>query len=1074
MKKRLTLFLACLFLSIGMAMAQMPVKGVVTSSEDGQPIIGASVKVVGTSTGTITDTNGRFSLNVPNAGSRLEFSYIGMLSKTLTVKSDMNVVLDPENKSLDEVVVVAFGTQTKSAFTGSATFMNSKDLQKHVTTNVANALVGNVSGLQMRSSSGAPGAGAGAMNIRGISSLYAGTDPLIIVDGAPYTASLSNIPQGDIESVSVLKDAASAALYGARGASGVIIVTTKKGKSREAVVNVDVKWGANTRAVQEYDVLDSPAAYYESYYTLFNNYAKNAGKKNDADANLWANQMMMKQLGNYNVYTLPEGQNLIGMDGHVVPGAKLGRVFKGTDGLNYYLTPDNWTDMAYKSALRQDYNVSVSGSTDRSSFYVSAGYLNEDGIIEHSSYDRFSSRIKADYQAKKWLKLGANVAFVHSNQLSNPNMSADLGQVNLMYYTSMMAPIYPIYVRTLDKQGNPVIAVDKYGHQRFDYGSSGSNGGLTRAFMLGNPIGANQYNEYKRIGNQLNGNFFMDVNITDYLKFNMTNTVIWGQTQLSDYGSSFVLPKSSVGGELTKSVSNTLRTNFVQTLTFFKEFNKHDLNVMLGHEYYKEEVNFLEGTAKGNFSPDIKELAAFATKSNNTSYKTPYNVEGYFGNVQYNYDKKYYGSVSYRYDATSHFAKEHRWGSFWSLGGAWIMNKESFLSDVKWLNVLKLKASVGQQGNDNIGNYAYTNLYRLSKASETAMSPKFWRIGNPEITWETTTNFNVGVEFDLWQSRLTGNIDFYSKKTTDLLFWLSVPESMGSRGYYGNVGDIRNSGVEANLTGAIIRTKDIDWTVSLNFAHNKGKILKLPASKVLDNGGFLESPYWYEEGGEMLNYMTYAYAGVDETGQALYWYDEDMSTLGKADATITNRPGKKYSGTTTDPNKANRYAHGSNAPDLFGGFSTNFRFGNFDLSLSFDYQLGGKVYDARYQTLMTPQASKAEGYNYHKDYIKAWSATNTTSNIPRWQYKDKYAAQASDRWLTNASYLNFQSFTVGYTLPKNLVPYISNIRIYAAGENLYFWSKRKGLDPRYAFDRNESVNVYSPVRNISGGVQLTF
>ena len=263
MKKRLTLFLACLFLSIGMAMAQMPVKGVVTSSEDGQPIIGASVKVVGTSTGTITDTNGRFSLNVPNAGSRLEFSYIGMLSKTLTVKSDMNVVLEPENKSLDEVVVVAFGTQTKSAFTGSATFMNSKDLQKHVTTNVANALVGNVSGLQMRSSSGAPGAGAGAMNIRGISSLYAGTDPLIIVDGAPYTASLSNIPQGDIESVSVLKDAASAALYGARGASGVIIVTTKKGKSREAVVNVDVKWGANTRAVQEYDVLDSPAAYYD-------------------------------------------------------------------------------------------------------------------------------------------------------------------------------------------------------------------------------------------------------------------------------------------------------------------------------------------------------------------------------------------------------------------------------------------------------------------------------------------------------------------------------------------------------------------------------------------------------------------------------------------------------------------------------------------------------------------------------------------------------------------------------------------------------------------------------------------
>ncbi len=1065
--------IASFFLCIGVAWAQMPVNGVVVSSEDGQPIIGGSVKVVGTSTGTITDTDGKFALTVPNSASKLEFSYIGMTTRVMTASRQMKVELTPDNKSLDEVVVVAFGTQKKSAFTGSATFMNAEDLSKHVTTNVANALVGNVSGLQMRSASGAPGAGAGAMNIRGISSLYAGTDPLIIVDGAPYTANLSNIPQSDIESVSVLKDAASAALYGARGASGVIIVTTKKGKTRDAIVSLDVKLGGNSRAIQEYDVLDTPASYYEAYYTMFNNYAL-ANGKNAADANVWANSTMMKQLGNYNVYTLPEGTNLIGMDGKVVPQAVMGRTFKGADGLTYYLQPDNWTDLAYKSALRQEYNVSVNGSTDRSSFYASAGYLKEDGIIEYSGYNRFSSRIKADYQATKWLKVGANVSYVRSKQTSNPNLGTAWGQTNLMYYTSMIAPIFPVYVRTLDANGNPVIAVDQYGHQRYDYGSSGSNGGLSRPFMLGNPIGANVYNEFLRNSNQLNGNLFMDINITDWLKFNMTNTLIWGQDDYSDYGSSFVLPKSSVGGELTKSVNNNIRTNYVQTLTFYKTFGKHDLNVMLGHEYYKQETKYLEATAKGNFSPDIRELAAFATKSNNTSYTTPYNVEGYFGNVQYNYAEKYYGSMSYRRDATSRFATAHRWGSFWSVGGAWIVSKESFMESMPWIDMLKLKASIGQQGNDNIGTFAYTNLYNLSKSSETTMSPKFWRIGNPEITWETTTNFNIGVEFGLWKSRLTGSLDFYSKKTTNLLFWLSVPESMGSRGYYGNVGDIRNSGFELNLTGAIVRTKDIDWTVTMNMAHNTGKVLKLPASKVLNNGGFYEAPYWYEEGGPMLNYMTYAYAGVDEKGQALYYYDEDMSTLGNAPATISNRPAKKRSGTTTDPNKANRYAHGTNAPDLFGGFSTTLRIGNFDASVTFDYQLGGRVYDSRYQVLMTPQVSKSEGRNFHKDYMKAWSADNMGSNIPRWQYGDKYTGQASDRWLTKASYLNFQSFNIGYTFPKSLVHFVSKIRVYATGENLGFWSARKGLDPRYAFDGNESVNVYSPVRNISGGVQITF
>ena len=1074
--RKLRLLLACLLVaSIGLVNAQTrTASGTVVSAEDGQPIVGASVVVKGTTTGTSTNVDGKFSLNV-TSGSTLVISSVGMKPIEVKIGNNLMIRLEPDTKTFDEVMVVAFGTAKKSAFTGSAAVVNSENISKHVTSNVASALVGSIPGLQIRSGSGAPGAGSGSINIRGIASLYAGTDPLIIVDGAPYTASLSNIPPNDIESVSVLKDAASAALYGARGAAGVILVTTKKGKTKDAIISVDVKMGANTRAIQDYKTINNPGDYYEAYYMQHFNKEFYGLGNSMAVANKNANDNMLKELG-YNVYTLPNSELLIGSDGKLNPNAKLGRTFTGVDGNKYYLTPDNWTDLSYRTALRKEYNVSVNGGTDRSSLYASVGYLNEDGIIEKSSFERISARVKADYQAKSWFKIGANVGYVHSTQKSNPNMDASLGQTNLMYFTSMIAPIYPAYLRTLDGNSNPAIMTNEKGQQLFDYGVANTNGGLTRAFLSpGNPIGANRFNDVVSLGNQLNGSYTADISFTDYLKFNATSTVIWGQTQFSDYGSSLVLPKSSVGGEITKSVGNTIRTNNIQTLKYFKKFGTHDVEAMVGHEYYRTDAKYLDATAKGAFSEDIKEINAFATKSDSHSYASTYNVEGYFTSVQYNYLDKYFGSASFRRDASSNFAKEHRWGNFWSVGGAWILSKEKFLENSSsWLDMLKLKLSVGQQGNDDIGAFAYVDTYSIAKATETTMSATFRQVGNPDITWETTTNINAGIEFSLWKERLSGGIDIYSKNTSDLLFWLSIPESSGSRGYYGNIGDINNKGIEVKLEGKIIKSRMIDWILSLNASHNVAKVIKLPASKTQDNGGFLEGSYWYKEGGPMYNYMTYSYAGVSDKGEALYWYDEDLSPRGGVSTTnITSKPGQKKSGTTTIIGEATRYEHGSNLPKLFGGIGTTLRVSNFDLTLTFDYQLGGKVYDARYRTLMTPVSGSPNGYNYHQDWKKAWSPNNTSSDIPRWQAGDEYATAASNRWLTNASYLNFQSFNIGYNLPKNLIKGVSTIRVYAAGENLYFWSARKGLDPRYSFTRNETVNVYSPVRNISGGVQFT-
>ena len=411
---------------------------------------------------------------------------------------------------------------------------------------------------------------------------------------------------------------------------------------------------------------------------------------------------------------------------------------------------------------------------------------------------------------------------------------------------------------------------------------------------------------------------------------------------------------------------------------------------------------------------------------------------------------------------------------------------------------MKLKFSVGQNGNDGLPfNWAFTDIYTLSPSSTTVMTPSFYRFGNEDITWETTTSINLGVDFALFNNRLTGTLEYYNKKTTDLLFWVSVPESFGARGYYGNIGDKRSTGIELTLMGDIIRTKDIKWSANFNITHNKEKILKLPEAKIRTNGGFAETwipvtsgatngsvQMWYEEGGSLYCPFTYAYAGVNEKGEALYYYDAELSPAGgKVDENgdpITNntaKAGQNYSGTTTNIGEATRYAGESMLPKAYGGFGTTLDIYGFDLAVNFDYQIGGKIYDRQYASLMSNWEKKSDaGSAFHKDLLNSWTPTNTSSDIPRMQFADKYTAATSDRFLKSAAYLNFQSFTVGYSLPKSIVSKVgvSKIRVYCTGENLCFWSARKGLDPRYDYGATEALTPYSLMRTVMGGVQVSF
>ncbi len=1057
-----------------MLMAQnRTVTGTVSSAEDGEPVIGASVIVPGTNIGTVTDIDGQFSLKVPENAKTLRVSYVGMAPQDVKISNKMNIVLDSDNEILDEVMVVAFGQQKKSSFTGSAAVVKSEDLGKRVTTNVTNALVGSVPGLQIRGGSSAPGAGEGSIYIRGVGSMYAEANPLVIVDGAPYPASLSNIPQSDIESVTVLKDAASAALYGARGAAGVILVTTKRGNSSDARITLDMKWGQQSRAVQEYDKITDPGEFYEAYYAQTYNYVTNVKGLSGADANVAANKLMMDNL-QYQVFTIPQGQQLVGMDGKLNPSATPGYVYE-YQGQKYWMQADDWLDASYRKAMRQEYTLSATGGNDKMNYYSSLGFLDESGILHFSGYKRINGRIKADYQAKKWLRLGVNAAYTNSETKSTPNLSTtSYNETNPAYFATYMAPIFPIYVRGIDENGKPYIMKDSYGLDIYDLNRSAANSypGIKRPFLTGNPIGANHYNKRSAFGNQLNTTVFADVTFTDWLKLSINSNVVWGETENLTYQNMFSGPSESTRGAVSKNVTTSIRTNNSQTLNFNKTFGKHNVTVLAGHEYYKTTSRYLGSSSQGVFSEDILEIDATAKANlDASSYTTNYNVEGFFGSAQYNFDDKYYLSGSYRRDASSRFSKENHWGDFWSVGGAYIISKEKFMESTQtWLDQLKLKASIGQQGNDGIGNFRYTDLYQLVNSGTYTMSPSFYAKGNDAITWETTTNLNIGAEFSLFKGRFTGSFDWYRKKITDLLFSLSVPVSSGYTSYYSNVGDISNTGFELVLSGSVYRTKDIDINITANASHNYAKIDKLPEAEVKANGGFVSSNRWFTPGGPYYNPFRYSYAGVNEKGEATYWVD---SKVGHDAA----KPGTSKDKVTTNTQEATYYEMGNIAPALNGGFALNFRYKFVDLSLTFDYQIGGKLYDSQYASLMSPDADGSNGYTIHKDYAKSWSYNNTESNIPRWQYNDLYTASASDRFYVNASYLNFQSVNFGLTMPKKWLANLpmSSVRFYAAGENLIFWSARKGLDPRASFTSGNSLNAYNQAtRNLSAGVQVTF
>ena len=1040
----------------------------------GMPVTGASVVVDGSMTGATTGLDGEFTLNVPNEG-RLTVSFIGYNSKTVdfTGKTNLVIVLEEETQKIDDVIVVAFGTAKKEAFTGSAGVVRSDDIGKVQSSNISKALTGKVAGVQMTTSSGQPGSGAD-IRIRGFGSLNAGNGPLWVVDGMPYSGDLNNLNANDIESMTVLKDAASNALYGARGANGVIMVTTKRGSTREATVTVEAKVGVNSRAAQEYEYIKNPSLFYETHYNALKNYYMESSGFSAYEAHKRANANLTSSANTgglgYQVYTVPAGQDFIGTNGKVNPNATLGRrvVYQGKE---YWVQPDNWTDEAYRTSVRQEYNASINGSTEKTSTYLSFGYLNDRGIVRNSDMERLTVRAKTDYQAKKWLRVGINATYArfHYNSIGGGGSNSS---GNIFAYTAQLGPIYPLYIR----DGNRNFMYNEDGIQLYDYGN-GDNAGMVRSlFPNSNALSESLLNKSLSEGNALNATGYFDVTFLKDFKFTFNAGVSLDETRSTSTVNPWFGNYANSNGMISVGHGRQFDYNMQQILNYTKQLGLHNINVMVGHEYYDSRSYSVGGSKSGMFSPDNLELGGAITDMQSASSGFgEYNNEGYFSRVMYDFDNRIFASASYRRDASSRFHPDYRWGNFWSVGGAWIISREKFMKGTSgWLDNLKFKASIGSQGNDSIGDFRYTNTYSIENANgEVSTVPSSH--GSKTITWETNSNFNTGFEFSFMRGLVSGGIEYFLRRTTDMLLSFPVAPSMGYSSYYANVGDMSNQGVEVELNFIPVQRKNVVWDISLNMTHLRNRITMLPQERrntvVEGYEGYVSGTTFYGEGLPVYTFYMPKYAGVSDEGLSMWYMDETQKDPVTGEDVAT---GRRI--TTTEYADATKYLCGNPIPKLYGGFSTNLSFYGFDLGADFTYQIGGIVYDSGYSAAMYSPANSSTGLNWHRDILNAWSANNPTSNIPRLQYEDQNQNAQSDRFIMDASYLSIQNINFGYTLPQRITRRfkVDRLRIFLSCDNVWYWSRRQGLDPRQSFGGGSDHTVYSPARTISGGLNIQF
>lgn len=1034
--KNVTLTLVFFLISLSLAAQKFTITGQVLDSVTGDGVPFAGVFVKGTTSGVSTDDEGRFSIEISQAGAELLISSIGYVEQVVKAGSSSDVLivrLVPDSQAIDETIVVAYGVQKKSSFVGAAAQVSGDKLSKMQSTNISKSLEGAVAGLQTSSSSGTPGSSASII-IRGLGSVSASQSPLLVVDGVPYEGSLNSIPTHDIESLTVLKDAAANSMYGARGSNGVIIITTKRGTSDKVRIDFDAKVGVNSRGVPTYDIITSPADYYEMTWESLRNEVYYGGSMGLGQANAYASGSLISNYLRYNIYKGVE-------DGELIDPAT-GKINPAATRLKW---TDDWNKDVFKNGARQEYTLAVSGGSEKTRAYMSASFLNDNGYVPNSSFRRISVRGKIDQTINKFLKAGVNIAYSNTkqNQFGSESSSS---YSNIFFFGQNIAPIYPIYRYDLET-GERLYGEN--GETLYDWGEKRAYG------QLSNPYGQLLSSTVNSVRDNMSARGYLDFDILKDLKFTVNLAYDIFNTTSDNYTTPVGGDAATVNGRGRQNASRYSALNTNQLLSWTPSFGnagEHSLSLLLGHEIKSDSSYGLSGEMTNFVDPSVSDFSNAVVYQNLDSNRSSYFLQGIFTRGEYSWANRYFLSASYRCDASSRFAPDKRWGSFWAVGTSWNAKQESFLLPVAWLDYLKFKVSYGTQGNDNIGlTKVYEDLYRIDRVDGEASIVKVFRAA-PDVTWEKSNNFNAGFE-SRFLDRLSVNADFFIKETKDMIYYRTLAPSQGNpASQLVNDMDMMNVGVEFEVAADVVKTRDFLWNVAINGTAYKNKITKLPSNVPED--GYASGNYWRKKGGSLYDFYMYEWLGVDSaTGDPLYTGKEDSPVHEPANAKMV-QTGK------------------SAVPKLYGGITSSWSLFGFDLSAQFAYQIGGWTLDSNYQGLMSGGTA---GTNWHKDIFRRWTPRNTETDVPRVQNRWQDASQTSTRFLTDASYLSLKNVTLGYTFPKSLIQKakISNLRVYVVGDNLWYISRRRGLDVRQSFSGATGF-TYSALRTVSAGVSFSF
>lgn len=1038
------------------------------TDDKGNPLPNVTVLVKGTNTGTATKSDGTYSISIPSGATVLSFSSVDMLPEDVTIGTltDISPILKTQTRSMDEVVVVAYGAVKKEMLTGSVGQIKAEQMQKRAVGNITTAVEGAVPGLITTSANGQPGSGA-SMRVRGFGSINATSEPLFVVDGVPYTAGTSNINPDDVENITVLKDAASTALYGSRAANGVVMITTKKGKKGRNNIGFRGMYGVASRGLAEYDRVDAFEYYpimWEAYRNSLVYPATGTGISLDS-ANRVASGLTtrtgIKDLLAYNPFNVA-GNAIVGTDGKLNPNASL-------------IYPDDldWTTDLMRTGKRQDYTVNFNGGSDKADYYVSMGYLNEQGYTIKSDLKRYSARINVNVQPQTWIKTGLNIAGNYSvSNTANDDGSTNF--VNPFFYSRNIGPIYPVYAHNMST-GDYVL--DQNGQKIWDLGNFGTSAIGTANGIPNRPSGAfggrhalaeTSLNELMFRRSVVGIRNYVDIMFLKNFKFT-NNIALDLQNQNNSTFENPLVGDGAPGGRSRRQSGSSTAFTASQLFSYGQKFGAHRVDALVGHESYNLQETDLNGFKQGQSLTGSTELPNFTTINSLTSNLDKYRVESFLSRVNYDYQNKYYVSGSIRRDGNSRFSSDARWGTFWSVGAGWNIHREDFMKSINWVDHLKLRSSYGVVGvADGIGYYAYQGLYGFANnANEPGIVQSQTSFYNPELTWETNNQFDIGVDFALFKNRISGFFEYYNRESADLLFAVPQPVSSGALTVNQNTATMYNRGFELQLAGDIIRKRDFTWNMIVNISTVTNKITKMPESVP----EFITGTKKYAVGQSIFDYWLRSYYGVDPTdGSALYWALNTTTTANRR--LITNKNGGVDTLTTSIANGKFEY-QGGTIPDFYGSFTESFTYKGFTLSALFVFQVGGKTFDANYQGLMS---AGTYGGAVHEDILKRWQKPGDITDVPRMDAGTQRLTDhngTSSRWLTDASFINIRSANLSYNLSRALASKlkVSNAQVFVAGENLAFFSKRKGMNNQQAFSGVTS-NAYPPARVLTVG--LTF